>query len=139
MDLDDFARGAVASLLTDQVDAKTGLVTKVTLAVVVAAVVAAVAIDGVIRWLAMVVIVLGLALALFVFISKRLALGIINRLAPAVDLAGSRQQFDSAIAEADLPMGPVGFLRLIWRLRKGVGPEVERLGAVVTRLKSELD
>lgn len=139
MDLDDFARGAVASLLADQVDAKTGFVSKVGLGIVLAAAVVAVATAGVVRWLAVFVLLVGLALVLFVFVSKRLAMGIINRLAPPVDLANARQGFDAAIAEADLPTGPVAFLRLMWRLRKGVGPEVERLGAVVTRLRTDLD
>jgi hypothetical protein len=56
-----------------------------------------------------------------------------------MDLANSRQHFDTAIAEADIPTDPLGFLRLIWRLRRGVGPGLERLGAVVTRLLSDLD
>jgi hypothetical protein len=30
-------------------------------------------------------------------------------------------------------------LRLMWRLRQGVGPEIERLGAVVARLQGQLD
>lgn len=139
MDLDEFAKGAVASLLSDQVADKTGVVTKVSLVVVLGAAATAFFVDGAIRWLAVFVALVGLALVLFAFVSKRLALGIINRLAPPVDLGGARQQFDTAIAEADLPTGPVAFLRLIWRLRKGVGPEVERLGAVVTRLRSDLD
>lgn len=139
MDLDDFAKGAVASLLTDQVEAKTGLATKITLAVAFAALVIAVLAGGFFRWLAVFVLVIAVALFLFVFVSKRLATGIINRLAPPMDLANSRQHFDTAIAEADIPTGPVAFLRLIWRLRKGVGPELERLGAVVIRLRSDLD
>jgi len=139
MDLDDFARGAVASLLTDQVEAKTGLVTKVSLGVAVVAILIVVLVDGFFRWLALFVVVAALALVVFVFVSKRLATGIINRLAPPMDLANASQHFDSAVAEADIPTGPIGFLRLIWRLRNGVGPELERLGAVVTRLRSELD
>lgn len=138
MDLDDFAKGAVASLLTDQVDAKAGFASKVALVVVAVSVVVAVLADGWIRWLVIFVLLLGLALLVFVFITKRLAVGIINRLAPPVDLANARQTFGTAIAEADVPTGPIGLLRLVWRLRKGVGPEIERLGEVVTRLRSEL-
>lgn len=138
MDLDDFAKGAVVSLLTDQVDAKAGLASKVALAVVAVSAVVAVLADSWIRWLVIFVLLLGLGLLTFVFITKRLAVGIINRLAPPVDLANARQTFDMAIAEADVPTGPIGLLRLVWRLRKGVGPEVERLGEVVTRLRGEL-
>ena len=139
MDLDDFAKGAVASLLTEQVDAKTGFAAKVSAAVLVLALVVAIAADGFFRWLAIFLLVAAVATLLFIFITKRLATGIINRLAPPADLGNAREAFASALAEAELPTGPIGFLSLIWRLRKGVGPEVERLGAVVAKLRSQLD
>ena len=139
MHLDDFAKGAVASLLSDQVGAKTGLAYKVGWVGSGLALVGAVFLDGWLRWLAVLVLVVGLAALVFVFVTKRLATALINRIAPPVDLADAWQHFDTAIAEADLPTGPVGFLRMIWRMRKGVGPEIDRLGAVVTRLKGELD
>lgn len=139
MELDDFARGAAASLLIDQVDVRTGFVTKVSLSVVVAAVGVVVFADGLIRWPAGFLALVALGVVAFVYLARRLALRIINRLAPPVGLAGSRQVFDTALAEADIPTGPVGFMRLIWRLRRGVGPEVARLGAVASRLKSDLD
>ncbi len=139
MELDDFAKGAVASLLTDQVNDKTGLAYKVAGAVVVLALLGVLFIDGWLRWLPLIVLIAGLAMLAFVFVTKRLAMAVIYRIARPADLATSREHFQTAIEEADIPTGPTGFLRLIWRLRKGVGPEVERLGAVVTRLKSELD
>lgn len=139
MDLDDFAKGAVASLLSDQVGAKTALAYKIGWVGSGLALAGAIFLDGWLRWLAVLVLLVGLAALAFVFITKRLATALINRIAPPVDLANARQHFDTAIAEADLPTGPVGFLRMIWRMRKGVGPEIDRLGAVVTRLKGELD
>ena len=139
MELDDFAKGAVASLLTDQVNGKTGLAYKVGGVVAVLALVGAIFLDGWLRWLLVFVLLMGLAVLAFVFVTKRLAMALINRIAPPVDLANSRQHFAAAIEEADIPTGPAGFFRLIWRLRKGVGPEIERLGEVVTRLESQLD
>ncbi len=139
MDLDDFAKGAAASLLTDQVNARTGLAYKVAGAFVVLALIGVLLIDGWLRWLTMLVLLAGLAALAIVFLAKRLATSLIGRLASPVDLADSRQYFNAAIAEADLPTGPIGLLRLIWRLRKGVGPEVKRLGEVISRLKSELE
>lgn len=139
MDLDDFAKGAVAALLTDQVNAKTGLAYKVGWLVTGLAIIGTIAAGGWLRWLAVVVVVVGLGFLFFVFVTKRLAGGLINRLAPPADLSDARQHFDAAIAEADIPTDPLGFLRMVWRLRKGVGPEIERLGAVVTRLRGRLD
>ena len=139
MDLDDFAKGAVASLLTDQVSDKTGLAYRVTGVVALLALAGVIFLDGWLRWLLVFVLLVGLGLLAFVFLTKRLAMGLINRIGPPVDLADSREHFEVAIAEADIPTGPAGFLRLIWRLRKGVGPEIERLGEVVTRLKAQLD
>lgn len=103
------------------------------------ALIGAIALDGWLRWLAVLVVLGALLVLLFVFVTKRLAKGLINRLAPPADLSHVRERFATAIAEADIPTGPLGLLRLVWRLRNGVGPEIERLGLVVTRLESELD
>lgn len=138
MGIDGFARGVIASLLTDQVDRKTDLVFKIALAALAAAVAVAVMADGVFRWLAVAGALLFLALLLVVLATRRLAKGIINRFAPPIDIATSRQSFDSAVVAADLPTGPVALLRLVWRLRKGVGPEITRLAAVIDRLRSDL-
>lgn len=139
VELDDFAKGAVASLLTDQVNDKTGLAYKVAGVFAALSLIGVILLDGWLRWLILFALLVGLALLAFVFVTKRLAMGLISRIAPPVDLANSRQHFDAAISEADLPTGPIGFLRLIWRLRKGAGPEIERLGDVVTKLKAQLD
>ena len=138
MELDDVAKGAVAAVLTDQVETKTGFAYKVAGAVSVVALVGAFLIDGWLRWLIILVLLAGLAGLGFLFVSKRLALRLINRLAPPADLSSIRHKIDGAIAEANLPTGPVGFLKMIWRLRKGVGPEIERLGSVIARFKSDL-
>ena len=138
VELDDFAKGAIASLLTDQVEAKAGLAYKVAGAAGALALIGGVFLDGWLRWLLVLVLLIALALLAFAFITKRLAMGIINRIHPPMDLTNARQHFGHAIEEADIPTGPAGFMRLIWRLRKGVGPEIERLGAVVTQLRGEL-
>ncbi len=94
---------------------------------------------GWLRWLAVIVVLLALAFLFFVLLSQRFAQAIINRFAPPVDMAQTRTSFESAIAEADIPTGPASFLRLVWRLRKGAGPEIERLATVVNRLRADLD
>jgi hypothetical protein len=138
MDVDDIAKGVVAALLTDQVDDKTGLATKVGLVVLVVSGIGLFVMDGWLRWLAVVVVLLALAFVLFVFISKRLAKAMINRFASPADIGDVRANFDTAIAEAGIPTGPTSFLRMLWRLRKGVGPEIDRLTSVVNRLRREL-
>jgi hypothetical protein len=139
MELDEFAKGAVGSLLTDLVRAKTGLAYKVAVVIAALAFVGALIADGWLRWIAVLLLLVGLAFLVFVFVTKRIAMALINRMAPPADLANVRQHFDAAIEQADIPTGPVGFLRLMWRLRQGVGPEIERLGAVVARLQGQLD
>ncbi len=138
MDLDDTIKGIVAALLNDQVDAKSGLAAKVGLVGLVIAVGLVVVTEGWLRGLSIVLLLLVLAFLAFVWLSRRLAKGVVNRIAPPLDLAETRARFESALAEADLPDGPVSFLRLVWRLRKGIGPEVERLAGVVQRLQSDL-
>ena len=139
MDADDFVKGVAAALLNDQLDNKTDLAYKATGVVAAIGVVAAVVGDGWVRWLAVLVVILTLAVIVFVFVTKRLARGVINRFAPPVAIGDARAQFETAVAEADIPTGPASFMRLVWRLRKGVGPEVERLTGVVNRLRSDLD
>ena len=139
MDIEEFGRGAVAALLTDQVNDKVGLAYKADWVVVFVTAVLTVVTDSWLRWLALFFCLLALGFLLFVDITKRFAKATISRIAPPVDIAPARTQFDVAVAEADLPTGPVRFLRLMWRLRKGFGPEVDRLIAVVSRLRSELE
>ena len=136
MDIDDFVKGVVSSLLTNLVGEKTSLAYKVGWISFASCLAGAVFLDGWLRALVVIVALLSLGLLVFVFLSKRLALGIINRFAPPVEIGDARVQFESAVAEADLPTGPASFLRLVWRLRKGVGPEVERLAGVVEQLRS---
>jgi hypothetical protein len=138
MEVDDIAKGVVSALLTDQIDDKTGLATKVGVVLLVVSIIAAIAFDGWLRWLAVVVVLLVLAFLLFVFLSKRLAKAVVNRFAPPADIGDVRANFQTAIAEADVPTGPASFLRMVWRLRKGVGPEIERLTTVVNRLREGL-
>ena len=138
MQITEVAKGVVAALLTDLVKSKTSLASQVLGAIAVLGVLGVVLLSGFWRALAVVVLVLCLGGLVFVFLSRRMALGMVARIAPPTELSGVRGHFDAALAEADLPTGPAGFLRLIWRLRKGVGPEVERLGEVVARLQQEL-
>jgi hypothetical protein len=137
VDIEEFGRGVAAALLTDQVSDKAGLAYKVGVVAVALTAVSTVVTDSWLRWLALLFCLFALGFVLLVFITKRFATATISRIAPPVDIASARTQFDVAVAEADIPTGPVGFLRLMWRLRKGVGPEVDRLIAVVNQLRSE--
>ncbi len=135
MGIDDYVKGVVAALLTDQVDDKTGLAAKVGWVVFAVFAVLAVLADGWWRAPAVLFALMALLFLAFVSVTKGLAKGIINRFAPPADLGDVGQRFSVAVQEADLPTGPAAFMRLIWRLRKGVGPEVERLAAVVAELQ----
>lgn len=135
MDTDDFVKGVVAAVLTDQVDDKAGLASNVGWLVLAAAVPAAVFAHGWVRFVGILVAVLTVAFLVFVFVSKYVTKAVIGRFATPVE--GARERFSAAVDEADLPTGPVAFLRMVWRLRNGVGPEVERLEAVVDRLRTE--
>lgn len=139
MEIDGFVKGVVAALLTDQVDGKAGLAAKVGWIGAALAALGVVFGDGWLRGLAVLVLLVCLAFLVFVYVSRRFAKAIINRFAPPVEMSQVRANFDAAVAEADLPTGPVSLLRLVWRLRKGVGPEVDRLLGVVSRLRDDLD
>jgi hypothetical protein len=138
MDVDDFVSGVVAALLTDQVDEKTGLAFKVGWVAAAVALLATILTGGWLRAFALIGLLLTLAFLVFVFVSKRIARAVIGRLAPPADISNARANFETAVAEADIPTGPTSLLRLVWRLRKGIGPEVERLAAVVNRMRADL-
>ncbi len=137
MDIDDIGRGVVAGVLVGQVDDKTGLAFRMGLIAAAGSLAIAVLVDNWLRWLAVLVFLLALGFLLAVFISKRLAKATISRIAPPAKIDAA--QFATAYEEADLPTGPMALLRLIWRLRKGVGPEIDRLAIVVNGLRSDLD
>lgn len=118
---------------------KTGLAYKVAGGLALVGLVGVVALDGAWRGMSIALFVIGLIALAFVALSRWLALRLITRFAPPSRRADVGEHFDAAVAEADLPTGPMAFLRLVWRLRKGISPEVERLGAVVVRLQKRLD
>lgn len=118
---------------------KTGLAYKVAGGFAALGLVGMMMLDGIWSGLSFALLMIALGALAFVFLSKRLALRLVARIAPPSELAEIGEHLDVAVAEADLPTGPMAFIRLVWRLRKGIGPEVERLGEVVARLEERLD
>ena len=139
MDIDDFGRGVAAALLTDQVNAKTGLAFKVSTLILLGAIILTVVTDSWLRWPILLVAFVVAAFIAVVWASKRFAVATISRIAPPMDITSARSRFDVALAEADLPTGPVPFLRMLWRLRKGVASEFDRLVEIVKHLSTGLD
>ena len=45
---------------------------------------------------------------------------------------------ERAVEELDLPTGPVSVLRLLWRLRRGVDEEIERVREIGAELTARL-
>jgi hypothetical protein len=94
----------------------------------------AVAADGALRVLSVLVLLLGLAVAIVAWVARRSALWAIRRFAEPADVAEHRAAFDAAIERAALPTGPIAIVRFLFRLRRGAGAEVARLHDVVRDL-----
>ena len=139
VDLDDLARGLVSGVLTEQVSARGKGVQKVGLAAGALALIVAVIASGWLRWLLVFVALVAVGIAIAAWVARKLAVRAIHRFAEPKDLAQHRSAISAAIDDADLPTGPIAVLGLLWRLRKGVGPEVDRVRAIVSRLKTQLD
>lgn len=132
------ARSLVAGLLTDQVSER-GLVLQRMFAVGAALAVAAwLFLDGWYRWLVAPLLVLCAVGFLAMVAGRRLLLRAIARIAPPRHLADVNAAVRHALDEADLPNSPLAVARMVWRLRRGVTPELRRLRTVVDKVASEL-
>ena len=101
----------------------------------------AVVLDGGWRWLAAVLCVAAIVATLATFVVGTMALVLVRRVVSTEqrDLSDAGDAVDRAVEELDLPTGPVSALRLLWRLRKGVGEEVDRVTEIGQELIDRLD
>lgn len=139
MDAENLARGLVAGVLVDTVEVRGRSMARGALVIAVLGLVAAVLLDGGWRWFFVVAVLGALGAAVLVSIIRRLSVAMIHRIGTPEDFGDHRAAIDRAVDDADLPTGPVAAVRFAWRLRKDAGAETERLTAIVTALRNELD
>ena len=135
---DDVARGLVAGMLEKQVKLRGSFARWVGIAVLVVGLLSAVLFGGFVRGLGITMVLVGLIIILTVALIRALALGTIRKFATPQSIAEKRDEIDSAMEKADLPTGPITVIRFLYRLRKGVGPEVQRLDTIMHDLRDEL-
>jgi hypothetical protein len=131
---DAVARGIVSAVLTNQIEQRGIVVQRVLAGGSIASMLAWLLIDGWTRWLVTPVAVLCIAGFFLLFVARRMLLAATARIAPPGDLRHLGGAADVALAEADLPSSPLAAARMVWRLRRGVGPELARLRAVLDAL-----
>lgn len=135
---DDVARGLVAGMLETQVKSKGSVARWVGIGVLVIGLLCAVFFGGFFRGLGITMVLVGLIVLLVVALIRALALGTIRKFATPHSIAEKRDEIAAATEKADLPTGPVSVIRFLYRLRKGVGPEVARLDKIMDDLRDEL-
>lgn len=135
---DDLAKGLVAGMLERQVTSRGSLARRVGIAILVIGLISAVFFGGFLRGLGITMVLLGLIIILLVALARALALGTIRKFATPQSIAEKREEIDRAMDRADLPTGPVSVIRFLYRLRRGVGTEVERLDTIIDDLREEL-
>lgn len=135
---DDLARGIVAGMLEKQVKDRGSFARWFGIAILVVGFLLALLFGGFGRGLGITMVLVGLIIILIVGLVRALALGTIRKFATPHSIAEKRDEIDSAMEKADLPTGPVSVIRFLYRLRKGVGPEVARLDTIMEDLRDEL-
>ena len=135
---DDVAKGLVAGMLEQQVENKGSVARWIGIAVLVLGLLGAVFFGGFIRGLGITMVLVGLIIILTIALVRALALGTIRKFATPQSIAEKREEIALATEKADLPTGPVAVIRFLYRLRKGVGPEVARLDKIMDDLRDEL-
>lgn len=135
---DDIAKGIVASMLENQVKAKGSVARWTGIAILVIGLLFAVFLGGFFRGLGITMVLVGLIVILTVALIRALALGTIRKFAMPHSIAEKREEIDFATEKADLPTGPLSVIRFLYRLRKGVGTEVERLDKIIDDLRDEM-
>lgn len=135
---DDLARGLVAGMLEKQVKLRGSLARWTGIAIVVLGLLGAVIFGGFVRGLGITMVLVGLIIILMVALIRALALGTIRKFATPQSIAEKREEIEAATEKADLPTGPMSVIRFLYRLRKGVGVEVERLDKIMDDLRDEL-
>lgn len=135
---DDLARGLVAGMLEKQVKLRGSVARWVGIAIVVLGLLGAILFGGFVRGLGITMVLVGLIIILLVALVRALALGTIRKFATPQSIAEKRDEIEVAMDKADLPTGPVTVIRFLYRLRKGVGTEVQRLDKIMDDLRDEL-
>lgn len=135
----DLARGLISGWMIDQVNNRGDLPLKGGLAVGLAGLLLAVFASGWWRAPGVILLIIGLAVFFAVWLVQRVAKFAISRFATPRSLAGQHQEIQNAIDAMDLPTSPLAILRFLNRIKKGPGPELDRIQLVVRRLSDRLD
>ena len=134
----DVAQGLIAGWMADQVDDRGKGAQRTGLIVAVVGLALAILVSGWWRGVGLFALFLGLAFFAAVWLARKAALYAITRFAAPRSLADSQDEIRGAIEEMDLPTSPLAIVRFLGRLRKGPGPEVDRVKSVVSRLENDL-
>lgn len=134
----DLAQGLVAGWMSDQVNDRGKSSERIGLGIAVVGLLVAVLASGWWRGLGIFALCLGLAFFAAIWLLRKAAHFAIARFAEPKSMTGSREEINSAIDEVDLPTSPLAIVRFLSRLRKGPGPELDRIKSVVGRLNSDL-
>lgn len=135
----DLMKSLVVGFVLDLIRDRTRIVILAGAFVAVVSVVLVIVLDGPVRWLAVLTVLLGIAMIVITWGARRLATAILSRFAPPELAEDQRDRVTAAIEEAGIPTGPLSGTRFAWRLRRGVGTEVDRVLDVARRLQADLD
>lgn len=134
----DLAQGLVAGWMSDQVKGRGTGVQRIGLLAGAIGLLLAVLADGWLRGIGLFLLFGGVVFFGAIWIVRWPALFVIRRFAEPASMADHRAEIEAAINEVDLPTSPLAIVRFLVRLRKGPGPELDRMKSVVSRLQTDL-
>jgi len=135
---DELGRGLVAGMLEKQISDRGSVGRWIGIGIMGAGGLMAIGFGGFMRGLGITLVLVGLIVVHVVALIRTMALGAIRRFAAPTSIAEKRAVIDHATERADLPTGPISIVRFLYRLRKGVGPELQRLDTILDDLRDEL-
>ena len=139
MDVQAIARGIVSGMLADQIERRGKTLALVLAAISIVGLIAAVALSGWFRFFGVVAMLFFAGATVALLIARWGAVKMVHRIAEPQDLQEHRATIAAAIDDADLPTGPIAAIRFAWRMRGGVGDEVDRLRVIAERVSEHLD
>lgn len=135
----DIGRSVLVGVALDQLHLRSRPIVILLAVIAAAGLLGAVLLDDVLRLVAVVVLLGGLAALAVVLIARFLAGRVLKAIAPPVEIADRRDAIQDAIDRLALPTGPISGLKFAWGLRDGIDDELANAADVISTLRERLD
>ena len=134
----DIGRSLLVGVALDQLRLRTRPIVMLLAVTVGAALLGALFLDDVLRVVAVVVLLVGVAALVVVLVARFVAGRVLTAIAPPAEVADHRDAIQDAVDQLALPTGPISGLKFAWGLRDGIDDELANAADVITTLRTRL-